>query len=258
MNAIILAGNDKNGQAKLGIDNKAFLKVNGRNMIEYVIDGLKASDHIDKISIVGPIEELKKSVGDRVDFYYESVDCIFENVKLGLEPFKDDERVLVLTSDVPMLSGSSVTDFVMHSEEKKPDLAYPIVDKSLNEKLFPGFERTYVKLQNGTFTGGNIFYFNPHIVQPCKDFFVKAIENRKKPWKTGKMLGFKFLILLLLGRLTIAGVEKRFSELLNIKAIAIVSTYPELANDIDKMSDLKVVEHFLKQNIDKSKNISEV
>ena len=246
MNAIILAGDDKNGVAKLGISNKAFLKVHGRIMVDYVVDGLRASDHVDKISIVGPVASLKEHFKDRVDYYFEAVDCIFENVKLGLEPFKNNERVLVLTSDVPMLTGSCVTDFVMRCEVIKADLCYPIVDRIDNERIFPGFKRTYVKLQDGTFTGGNIFYFNPEVVKPCRDFFLKAIENRKKPWKTGRLLGFRFLLMLLLGRLTINGLEKRLSELLKINAVAIISPYPELANDIDKISDLDMVEKYLK------------
>jgi len=248
MNAIILAGNDKNGEAKLGISNKAFLKVHDRIMVDYVVSGLRASDHVDKISIVGPIDHLKEHLKNRVDYYFEAVDCIFENVKLGLEPFKADDRVLVITSDVPLLTGSCVTDFVMRCEEKKADLCYPIVDRIDNEKIFPGFKRTYVKLQNGVYTGGNIFYFNPEVVKPCRDFVLKAIEYRKKPWKTGRMLGFRFLIMLLLGSLTISGLEKRLSELLNINAAAIISPYPELANDIDKISDLEMVETYLKVN----------
>jgi hypothetical protein len=60
------------------------------------------------------------------------------------------------------------------------------------------------------------------------------------------MLGFNFLIMLLLGSLTISGLEKRLSELLNINAVAIISPYPELANDIDKISDLEMVESYLK------------
>lgn len=246
MNAIILAGNDKNGEAKLGLSNKAFLKLHGRIMVDYVVDGLRASDHVDKISIVGPVVSLKEHLKDRVDYYFEAVDCIFENINIGLEPFKKDDRVLVLTSDVPLLTGSCVTDFVMRCEDKKADLCYPVVERTVNERLFPGFKRTYVKLQNGTYTGGNIFYFNPEVVKSCRDFVLKAIEHRKKPWKTGRMLGFRFLIMLLLGSLTITGLEKRLSELLNINAAAIVSPYPELANDIDKMSDIEMVETYLK------------
>ena len=127
MNAIILAGNDKNGEAKLGISNKAFLKVHDRIMVDYVVSGLRASDHVDKISIVGPVDHLKEHLKNRVDYYFEAVDCIFENVKLGLEPFKADDRILVITSDVPLLTGSCVTDFVMRCEEKKADLCLSLI-----------------------------------------------------------------------------------------------------------------------------------
>lgn len=245
MNVIILAGNDKNGVAKIGVSNKALLKIKNIEMIRYVVDGLRNSQEISEISVVGPVDILKSVLNKNVDYYFESSDSIFENLEKGLEPFQNEERTLVLTSDVPWLTGESVDDFVRQCELAKPDLGYPIVNKVHIEKKFPGFKRTYVTLQEGTFTGGNIFYFNPRIVSKCKDFVVKAIASRKKPWRTVKMLGPGFLVMLLLGKLTISGLETRVSKLLKIEAKAIVTQYPEIANDIDKFIDVEMAQRHL-------------
>ena len=47
------------------------------------------------------------------------------------------------------------------------------------------------------------------------------------------------------GRLSISYIEQRFSELLNIKAVAVISPFPQLANDVDKPSDIEMVEKYL-------------
>jgi len=63
---------------------------------------------------------------------------------------------------------------------------------------------------------------------------------RKKPWKLAQVLGLKFILKFLLGTLTIKELEERVGDLFNIKARAIISSYPEIATDVDKDSDLEL------------------
>ena len=63
-----------------------------------------------------------------------------------------------------------------------------------------------------------------------------------------KVLGWKTLTLFLSKKLTIAQAEKKFSEIFGITAKAIVSDYPELANDVDKPSDLEYMRKQLGMN----------
>jgi hypothetical protein len=109
---------------------------------------------------------------------------------------------------------------------------------------FPGVERTYVRLKEGTFTGGNITLFNPAKWEQCEELVKSLIRFRKKPLKTAKLLGFKFLLGLLLGTLPINKVEERFGSLLQIDAAAISVNYPEIGNDVDKPSDLEMVKRY--------------
>ncbi len=247
INAVILAGDGKKGAVQQGVKNKALLPIHGKPMVAYVVDALKSAPSIGQISIIGPVDLLKEQLGDRVDFYIEDKESLFENLNSGIGPFMKEQAVLVVTSDIPMITGDMVEDFIGRCQQKKGDLCYPIVEKSLNEAKFPGVERTYVRLKEATYTGGNIIYVNPAVVKPCEDFAKKMIAYRKKPWMTAKLVGVGFLIRLLLGKVTIAEVEKRFSKLLRIHASAIVTPYPEVGNDVDKPSDMDMVQkHFQK------------
>jgi len=241
MNAIVLAGDSKKGFVREGVDNKALLPINGKPMVEYVVDALQDVPMIEKISITGPVGLLKQHLGDKVDFYMESRESLFENVKAGMEPFANDNAVLLVTSDIPMVTGGMITDFIQRCIRQGGDFCYPIVEKRLNEERFPDVERTYVRLREGTYTGGNIIYMNPDVVATCEEFARKLIEFRKQPWKTSRLLGLKFLVGLLLGFLSIPKVEERFYKLLDIQASAIITPFPEIGNDVDKPSDIEMV-----------------
>ncbi len=247
VNALILAGDSGQGEFGIDVENKSFIDINGKWIVEYVVEGLKESQMVDSISIVGPVDQLKSRLADKVDYFIEEEVELFENLKKGLKPFEDDDFVLVATSDIPMIKGAIVADFIQKCRDQNADLYYPIVEKKVNDSLYPGFKRTYVKLKDGTFTGGNIIGLNPRVVEPCARFAKELIAHRKKPWELGRLLGPKFLILLATGNLSIAHLERRFFELLNIKARAIICSYPEIANDIDKPSDVELANSYMKQ-----------
>lgn len=239
MNALILAGST--GDEKL--PEKALIKIKDRYMISYVIDALRGSGKVDKIAVVGDREKLQCI--DGIDILIDQGNSIIENVVKGIEPFKNDRRVLILTCDIPMLTKEAVIDFVEQSESLNADLCYPIVKREDNERKFPDAKRTYAKIKEGTFTGGNIFYINPQIVDACIEAAKQFIAFRKKPWKLGQLLGFKILILFAFGRVTISQLERKVSELFNINAKAVISKYPEIGNDVDKDEDIEMANKYI-------------
>ncbi|MDK2805996.1 MAG: hypothetical protein PWQ94_1160 [Thermoanaerobacterium sp.] len=239
MNALILAGST--GDEKL--PEKALIKIKGRYMISYVIDALRGSGKVEKIAVIGDKEKLKCI--DGIDILIEQGSSIIENVVKGIEPFKNDRRVLILTCDIPMLTKEAVIDFIEQSESYNADLCYPIVKREDNERKFPDAKRTYAKIKEGTFTGGNIFYLNPKIIDACIEAAKQFIAFRKKPWKLGQLLGFKILILFAFGRVTISQLERKVSELFNINAKAVISRYPEIGNDVDKDEDVEMANKYI-------------
>ncbi|MDD2573583.1 MAG: nucleotidyltransferase family protein [Bacillota bacterium] len=243
VNAIILSG-DKNKDLSGG-STKALASIKDRVMIEYVVAALDQSRLVDRIAVVGPEHQLRSYLGDRVSYIVEGVEDLIDNTIIGTEIFKVSPKVLVLTCDIPYLTPEAVDHFVEKSEETGADLCYPIVSKADNELRFPSSRRTYAKLKDGTFTGGNMFYINPQVVERSADIARRLVEYRKKPWKMCSVLGWDFVFRLMAGNLTIAGVEDRLSRLLNIKLAAIISPYPEVGNDVDKESDLLLARQYL-------------
>lgn len=244
MNAIILAG-EKKGEHTNALENKALLKIHDKYMIEYVLDSLKKVPQIDKIAVVGDETQLSQAIGSKTDYIIQGTDSIVENTIKGLDCFAGEKEILVLTCDIPMITPEALEHFISDSREKNADLCYSIVEKSLNDKKYPEVKRTYAKLKEGEFTGGNVFYFNPEIKDKCKDFVEEMLECRKSPAKMAGILGFVFLIKLALGVLTISAIKKKCDKLLSINAEVVISPYPEIGNDVDKISDIEFVEKYL-------------
>ena len=247
MDVIVLAGEKKdssNSKVEEKI-NKAFYKIKEKCMIEYVIETLRKSSSIGRIAVVGPKDKLEPVIGDVVDIIIEGTDSIVSNILLTLDYFPEEKEILIVTSDIPMVTREAIDDFIARCRLKDVDLCYSIVDKKVNDQKYPGVRRTYARLWEGQFTGGNVFYFKPDVKDKCKDFVESMLEYRKSPTKMAGVLGFGFLLRLALGILTINAIQRKCEALLGIRGAAVISPYPEIGNDVDRLSDLEFIEKYM-------------
>jgi hypothetical protein len=149
-----------------------------------------------------------------------------------------EDWVLCCTGDIPFLTAAAVTDFIGKCRQRDADFYYPIISRQAAESRFPGVRRTYARLRDGVFTGGNLFLVRRAIL---KDALPKAegfIRLRKRPVALARLVGFGFLFGYLFGRLSIEFAERRVSKLVGYRGAAVISDYPEIGVDVDKVSDL--------------------
>ncbi len=246
MDAIILAGEEKDsGNSTEEKLNKAFYKINDKHIIEYVAETLRKSGSVGKIAVVGSKDSLEPVLGGVADIIIEGSGSIVSNVITALEYLPPDKNVLIVTSDIPMLTAESVEDFIKRCGERDADLYYSIIDKKVNDMKYPGIRRTYARLWEGRFTGGNIFCFNPAVKEKCRDFFEEMLQYRKSPARMAGILGIGFLLRLALGILTIGAIQRKCESLLGVRAAVIISPYPEIGNDVDSISDLEVIKRYM-------------
>jgi molybdopterin-guanine dinucleotide biosynthesis protein A len=248
--AIVLAGTSPGGalQEYAKVKNRALIPIGEQMMVQYVVNALKGVSSINKIAIVGAVQELLP--------YYENdpevvlaeqgethIATLLNGLKvLGSGP---DRQIVVATSDIPLLSTAAVEDFLNQCAQKDGDLFYPIVPKEINEQRFPGVKRTYVHLRDGVFTGGNLFLVRVSIIEPCAAKAETLVSLRKSPLALCRLIGPMFIMKYLLHRLSLREVELKFSRLLGIEGYGIISNYPEIGIDVDKPSDLEFVRQIL-------------
>lgn len=245
--AVILAGGSHEGdiEKKFGILNRALLVIRGKFMIEYVIEALRNVSSIKRIVVVGPVSVLQARIGTLVDAVVEAGNDPFESTLKGLEALSTDEKVLVATSDLPLLRAEAVRDFLTRCTEVVADFYYPIVRKEVYQEKIGGGKRTFVRLREGCFTGGNLLLLDPRVVEAKRDWIARVIAFRKNPLAIARLLGLRIIVKLLLHRLTIRDVEERVERILGMRGRAIITPYAEIGFDVDTVEHVSLAEKLL-------------
>ncbi|HBE77021.1 MAG TPA: hypothetical protein DDW65_04460 [Firmicutes bacterium] len=251
MDAIILAGGLNSGALRRvsPAQFEAEIEIAGRPMLDYVIMALKKVGVITRIIVVGSTSMLSEDVKGSVDIIISPGDSMIDSLSRGLDILNANEPVLALTSDIPLITREAVEDFLCRCKERKGDVYYSFVSKERNERKYPGVQRTYVKLREGTFTGGNLVLLAPGIINGNRELLHKVVALRKKPIQLGRLLGWRCFIYFLLGNLTINAIEERVLRTFKINAVGIISPYPEVGIDVDKPSDFKLAKEVLSKRV---------
>ncbi|GFR35380.1 nucleotidyltransferase family protein [Thermobrachium celere] len=240
VNALILAGD----RGEDGV-SKALLRIGQKYMIEYIIDALNGCANVKDIYIVCD-ENVENKISSKVKGCIRPREGIIENIQAASEYIKDKNTPLIIcTADIPLVSSEAVDDFVIECESKNIDVGYPIIDKRLNDVKYPDVKRTYVKMKEGTYTGGNIIYIKMEVIDKFTDKAKQLVQYRKKPLKMSRILGITFLLRLALGKLTIPAVESKIGRMFDVNGKAILTKYPEIGNDVDKQEDIDFVKKYL-------------
>jgi len=248
-NALILAGTKEKGSLEVAekVDNKALIMIDNKPMVEYIVDALNNSVNIDQILVVGPKKELYPYIGKKVKEILNPGNSILENMEIGLNYFNSDDNLLLLSSDIPLITPEAINEFLEICTKRKAYIGYPIITKENIVKKYPETKRTYIKMKQGVFCGGNIAFFKPDVFFQNKKLIKELFENRKATWKYAKILGLKFILKFLFKTLTMEEIEKRVTDILGYNSIAIMVSYPEIMIDLDKPSDLKLIRKCLER-----------
>jgi len=110
-------------------------------------------------------------------------------------------------------------------------------------------QRTFVRLRDGIFTGGNVLLVNPAKLREIEPVVREVIRLRKSPFRLASRLGFLFLLRLLTGGIRIAEVERKAEKLFGIRARAVRMPYPEIGTDLDKTADLFLFQGLISRGV---------
>ena len=220
--------------------SRAMIELGGKSMLGWILDALRAAPSIGRIVAVGKVSDAG------LDQVVEPKGDLVGNLRLGMDALGQCDAVLVVCSDIPMLTSDAVEDFVARAIELDADMAYPIISKVTCNATHPELRRTYLKTGDGTFTGGNIMLLRRDFVFRNWEAIEQAYAARKQTGKLARMIGLGVLFRVILaqlipGVLRISALEESVSRMLGGKVRAVVSTYPEIGEDVDKPSDLESV-----------------
>jgi hypothetical protein len=168
-----------------------------------------------------------------------------DNAIAGLSIFDGDRHVFAATGDLPALTADDIDDYVAQSLESGAEFSYPLVRASDMEAQFPGSKRTYVKVDGGLVTGGNVMVLSPGLVQRNREIGQQLFETRKSPIAMARVIGLPFVFKYATGQLRVDDVERKMEQLLGAKCAAIYTAHASIGADVDKPIDVVVAERVL-------------
>jgi GTP:adenosylcobinamide-phosphate guanylyltransferase len=239
--AVVLAGRANRGVFSEISDapNEALIDVAGRPMLAYILDALLGAESIHGVVVVGT-PDVAPHLPAGVDLLPAGEDVI-DNASLGLAALDQERPALIVTSDIPLITPKVIDEFVAQCLDAPAELYYPAIPREDAEGRFPNVKRTYAKLREGTFTGGNVFMIDPRVAPKVASRAREFVALRKSPAKMAGLLGPLFLVKLLLGVLSARQLEIKVSEMFGVKGRVVITRSVEIGVDVDKLSDLDLV-----------------
>lgn len=252
-NAFILAGGLCPWlKALRDTDCRALALINGKYMLSYIIEALQQSGRVNKIVVaISPdaIAEAQRVLPQDV------IICAAEGdmpttAYAAAQALKADanEMLLSVCDDIPLLTAEAIQSFLAQCESEGyagADVYYPIIPQLECLKLYPEAKRTYGKLTDGSFTGGNIMLLNNAVITQKQQLGKEIFALRKSPLKLASWLGWSFIFKAVFHLLSVKATEQRVSEILDAKCRAIITPHAAIGMDVDKPADLELIEKYL-------------
>lgn len=227
-----------------GASCKALIPLDGRPMIDRVLDRVREAALVGDFRVIcAPDSDLLAHVGDIGA--PAAGPGFLDSITAGFEALGDPDRLLIITADLPLITPEALDHFCREALQSKSSIVYSIVGRGDSERVFPGARRSWRRLRDGSYTGGNLGVINRQFILDHGQRIAEAFAGRKSAIRLANMLGWTFILRLLTGRLTVAEAARRAQTILGTDVTVVQSPYPEVGFDIDTLSNLRTVEAWL-------------
>jgi GTP:adenosylcobinamide-phosphate guanylyltransferase len=235
------------------VERKALIPIVGKPMIKWGTDAFVASHHIDRLIIVGLDQSIGIDFGPKPVVFVPQRGSLVQNyiagVERALQDTADSKRILIATCDIPLITTSIVDDHIDKMLTTDHDVYYSTVRKATMLEKFPTSKRSYTRLRDGIFCGGNINMISGRVMaSESRSMWDQLLERRKNVFQQAALAGYGTLFKLLIGTLTIAAAEQRAEKIIGVKCKAIETPHAEIGMDVDKPFQLDIARVALKEH----------
>lgn len=224
--------------------SKALLDIANKPMVQWVLDALCDSKVVDNIIIIGLTENSGLKT-NRPTYYLPNEGRMLANMVAGihkaieLDPKTD--YVLIVSSDIPGITGEMVDWLVAEMGKTPADIYYGVIPRAAMEKRFPDSRRTWTHLKDMDVCGADINATHVRMATEHLDTWEELIGRRKSPLKQAATVGLDTLFLMLLRQLTLSDLVSRVSNRIGIHGQAVVWPWAEAGMDVDKPHQLEIM-----------------
>lgn len=251
MNAIVLAGGPRDvvAQTNPAAPNKAFIKIGGIELVARTLAALRASPFIETIIVVAPLSAHAHPSLALADELRPDGKRIGDSLASGIRGLDPHAHALITPSDLPIISTAAINQYVSQAAALDAEITYGCLERRNHEAAYPQVPHTWARLRDGTFCGCGIITLRPRTYPMLAGVIEKLGAARKNPFALASLFGWDVLLRFALRRLSIADAEARASKILGASVRAVISTYPDIAVNVDRVSDIALAEELVRHQM---------
>lgn len=238
--------------AEAGVASKALVPMQGVRMIDHMMRALRDTPELaGDIWISGlSLDMLREDAPtdlagfiDRVKASPEGVgpaDATLKACQAGASP-----PLLITTCDHPLLTPRMIRLVLQGGATDDCDVAVGLATRSVISRQYPETKRTYLRFDGEGYSGCNLFLVRTKKGMKAVDFWRSVGHDRKKPLKLAQHFGYRSLLRMIFGRLSLAGAFAYGSQKVGARVCPVIIPIAEAAIDVDKPADLVLVKQIL-------------
>ncbi len=222
---------------------KALLDVNGRTMLERVVDALQDAQQVEDIVIVGLGSDMGQTFKRPVHHLPDQGGMVNNGIagaKYLVELKPENKLFMTSTADIPLITGAMVDEFINRCQPLDHGIYYITMTKEVMDARFPNSLRTYVKLKGLQVAGGDLGIVSAELIKK-EDVLDMAANGRKHAWKIARIAGLRVMFKLIFRQLTIPETEETVTRVTGVPTKIILDPPAELAMDVDKPEQVELV-----------------
>lgn len=259
VNALVLAGGINRIELFPGYTPgyKAVLPFRGKPLLQYTLDALRGSTRVERICIVGPVEDIRPEVGAPGSYeLLPGTGTLTQNLTRGLSHFRDAQVVLVTTADLPLVTPGPISDFLNSCGAIEVGPGAHVFWSMVPEENFAGHYRKvrkgFNRFRDRSVCHGNLLLITPALLNDSRFLFrmERIYDARKSSIRAalavGPRVGLSYLLGVHLFRLlSLDGFARIASAGFGVGLIPVVIHDPDIAVDIDEARDYAFIEEEL-------------
>ncbi|MFQ5434786.1 MAG: nucleotidyltransferase family protein [Anaerolineae bacterium] len=217
--------------------SKALIEMNGRTMLERVVDALQGSQSVDNVIVVGLGDDMGMQFNRPVQHLPDQGSLVgnaIGGIQLARSQNPDSEMVIVGSADIPTITPEMVDEFVASCQPFDCAMYYNFVTQKVMEARFPGSNRTFVKLKGANVAGGDMILVRASLADSHLDLWEALANGRKHAWMLARVVGLRFLLKFLFRRIGPDEIAQTFERIIDAPARVLLSPHAEMAMDADK------------------------
>jgi len=250
MDAILLAGGIPLPEEPLypytNGDSKALLEIAGKPMVQWVLDALSNTKHVDNVIIIGLSAKSEITCNKSLHFISNQgrmLSNVVAGVTKSVELDPKSEYVLVISADIPGINGEMVDWLIESCDDIKEDMFFSVISREVMEARYPGSKRTYTKLKDVDLCGADMHIAHVSMAMDPDHLAMweELIGNRKSPLKQAATIGFGTLIKVATRSITLDDLVTTVTKRIGITGRAILWEQAEPGMDVDKPHQYELV-----------------